>query len=264
MAELQIVNGRRMSFVDEGAGEALALLHAFGLTSAMWRAQVAELSRRYRVISPDLPGAGQSEPVSPNASPMDRMGDSVAVLLETLRITRAVVGGCSMGGYVALALARRYPKSVRGLILTNTRAVPDSDAARHNRERTAQALMQRGMVELEESMYPKLLGPGASEELRKEVRDLLLEGSPVGSAAASRGMAGRLDNTAWLARCPCPVLVIHGAQDAIIAREESEAMVRAAPQATFVELDNAGHLSPMEQPAAWNATVRDWLAKLPR
>jgi pimeloyl-ACP methyl ester carboxylesterase len=230
----------------------------------MWRSQTLELSTRHRVIAPDLPGAGQSEPVSPNASPMDRMGDSVAVLLETLRITRAVVGGCSMGGYVALALARRYPKMVRGLILTNTRAAADTDAARQNRERMAQSLMQRGMVELEENLFPKLLGPNASEALKSEVLGMIRAGSPVGSAAASRGMAARLDSLAWLARCPCPVLVIHSAQDAIISREEAEAMSRAAPSATFVELENAGHLSPLEQPEAWNAAVRTWLEKLPR
>lgn len=263
MAELQLINGRPLSFVDQGAGEALVLLHAFPLGAGMWSAQVKALAARYRVVAPDLPGCGGSEPVSPSTSPMDRMGDAVAVLMETLRVERFVLAGCSMGGYVALALARRYPKMVRGLVLSNTRASADAEETRANREKTAQGLMKRGMVELEESLLPKLLGPGAAEPLRAEVAALLRAASPVGSAAASRGMAARLDSLAWLKRCPCPVLVVHGAHDAVIPRAESEAMAAAAPKAELLELDT-GHLSPMEQPEAWSAAVDGWMRKLER
>lgn len=264
MAELHVINGRQMSFLDEGAGEPLALLHAFPLQSAMWKRQLKGLARKHRVVCPDLPGFGASEVVSGSSSPMDRMGDSVAVLLETLRIGRAVVGGCSMGGYVALALARRYPNLVRGLVLTNSRANADTEEGRANREKTAQAVMKRGLIEVEETLGPKLLGPNASPEVREEVLAMIRAASKVGTAAASRGMAGRLDNREWLSRCACPVLVIAGDADQVIPRAESEEMARIAPKGELVVLPGAGHLAPMEQPEAWNAAVEAWMAKLPR
>lgn len=264
MTELQVINGQRLTFLDEGAGEPLVLLHAFPLSSAMWGAQRAAFRSKHRVVLPDLPGFGGSEPITSFSSPTDRMADSVEILLDQIRIRRAVVGGCSMGGYVALALAKRYPRVVRGLVLTNTRACADGEEGKQKREQTARAIAARGMIEVEESLGPKLLTGSAPAAMREEVLAMLRAAPPKGAAAASRGMAKREDTRPWLKTCPVPVLVLHGEEDAVIARAESEELARLAPQAELVVLPNAAHLAPIEQAEAWNAAVAAWLARLPR
>lgn len=259
-----IIHNKRLTFEDEGAAEPLLLLHAFPLDARMWSAQLAHFRQQHRVVAPNLPGFGGSEPSAPHASPMEKMAEDVAMLLEAIRVERAVVAGCSMGGYVALQLAQKHPRKVRGLVLSNTRAAADDNAAKARRELTAKAVLERGTLELEEKMFPRLLGPAASAATRAQVLGLLRAADPAGAAAASRGMGSRADSTAWLATCPVPVLVVHGADDQIIARAESEAMARAAPRGALVELPESGHLSPLEQPEGWNAAVAAWMKSLPR
>ena len=122
------------AYLDQGTGPGLALLHAFPLDSSMWRHQVDALSDRFRVIAPDIPGFGQSA-VSAGLT-LDSVADFVAELLDHLGMNeRVVVGGLSMGGYSTLAFARLYPQRVRALILADTKADPDDEDGRANRDR---------------------------------------------------------------------------------------------------------------------------------
>jgi len=263
MSEVDWVANKQLGFLDVGAGETLVFLHAFPLRGAMWRHQVAAFGRKYRVIVPDLPGFGQSETIQPWSSPMDRMGDAIAELLENLRLPRAVYCGCSMGGYVALQLAQRYPERVRGLVLSNSRASADSTEAKNGRELTARKVQERGMAALE-PMADKMLGAQAGAALHDEVLAMIRSGNREGAAAASRGIGARTETLSFLARFDAPVLVLHGAQDALVSRDESEAMVTAAKRGELTVIDGAGHLAPLEQPSAWNDALAGWLARLPR
>src|SRR5271168_4493649 len=111
-----------LAFADEGPGPVVVLLHAFPLSKAMWDEQLTGIGNVYRVIAPDLRGFGES-PVPEGVYTMDSMADDVVELLETLEIIGpVVVGGLSMGGYVALSLAARYPTRVRALMLMDTKA----------------------------------------------------------------------------------------------------------------------------------------------
>src|SRR5262249_15061174 len=124
-----------LSYDDTGRGTPVVLLHGFPLSRAMWRPQVEALKDAYRVIAPDLPGFGGSA-VLDGPSSVEAMADTVAYLLDHLQIREPVVlGGLSMGGYVALAFARRHPDRLRGLILADTRAEPDDAEGKANRDR---------------------------------------------------------------------------------------------------------------------------------
>src|SRR5215210_7899298 len=116
-----------IAYEDIGAGPVVVLLHAFPLDSGMWRPQLGELAKGYRVIAPDLPGFGRSA-VSAGLT-MDSVADVVAELLDHLGVNeRVAVAGVSMGGYAALAFARLYPQRLRALVLADTKADPDDDA----------------------------------------------------------------------------------------------------------------------------------------
>jgi pimeloyl-ACP methyl ester carboxylesterase len=126
-----------IAYEDRGTGPGLVLLHAFPLDSSLWEHQAGALADRFRVIVPDLPGFGGSA-VSAGLT-VDSIADVVAELLDHLGVNeRVVVGGLSMGGYAALAFARLYPQRVRALVLADTKADPDDEAGRANRDKLIQ------------------------------------------------------------------------------------------------------------------------------
>src|SRR5258708_7175739 len=109
---------------DVGQGTPLVLLHAFPLSAAMWLAQRESLAGRFRVITPDLRGFGGSVLGKDDPS-IETMADDVAQMLRSKGLERAVIGGLSMGGYVAMALCRHHPEQVLGLVLADTKAGAD-------------------------------------------------------------------------------------------------------------------------------------------
>jgi pimeloyl-ACP methyl ester carboxylesterase len=235
------------------------LLHAFPLDGEMFEPQWSALSDRARFIVPDLRGFGGSS-VAAGPSEMGAMADDVLALLDHLGIGSAMVGGVSMGGYVSLALLRNDPGRVRGLVLADTQTSADDAQARGGRETTAQEVLARGPTALLPSV-DRLLGPRAPAALRARVAGWITGGSAEGQAAAQRGMALRPDARDILARFGGPVLVLVGADDVITPPAKARAMTDLVPGAELVELPGAGHLSNLEQPAAFNAALGRFLER---
>lgn len=256
-----LVNGIKIQYREKGTGDPLLLLHGFPLDGSMWDDQLEALSDRFRVIAPDLRGCGGSE--SSESTSMEQMADDAAALLEKLGIAKAIVCGFSMGGYVTFALLRRRPELVRGLILTNTKAEPDTEEGKAGRAAMAAAIRERGAVAAAEAMLPKLLSPAAPERqptLAERLRRTMLAQPPQGLAAAAMAMAARPDATPQLGGIAVPTLVIGSDGDTIMPFAIAEAMAAAIPGAALRRVDGAGHAANVEQPAAWNGIVRDWHA----
>ncbi|GAA1069025.1 alpha/beta fold hydrolase [Kitasatospora nipponensis] len=234
----------------------LVLLHAFPLTSAMWRGQLDGSLAGARVLAPDLRGFDGSPP-PPGVPSLEHWVDDLARLLDAAGLERAVVGGLSMGGYLALAFARRHPDRLAGLLLADTKASADTEAARANRERIASAVLARRSVALlaEERMEDTLLGPDAGPRLLAEVRGMVAAADPRAVAWAQRAMAARGESFQVLAGLRVPVAVVVGERDAITPVTDDEAMVAALPAAELTVVAAAGHLSALEAPAAFNAAV---------
>ena len=131
-----------MGYEEAGSGQPVLLLHGFPFDRTLWREQVETLKDSYRVVTPDLRGLGETEATDEPAT-MEEMARDVAALLDELKITRAVVGGLSMGGYVALAFYRLFPRRVRALVLADTRAQADTEDAKRTREETAQRALSK-------------------------------------------------------------------------------------------------------------------------
>src|SRR5437899_3346011 len=114
---IQVGKGFRVEFDDVGKGKPVVLLHSFPLNRKMWQPQIDELQKEFRIIAPDLRGFGGSGPFEGTPS-IRRMADDVHGLLKALKIEDPVVlGGLSMGGYVALAFARKYHATLAALVL---------------------------------------------------------------------------------------------------------------------------------------------------
>jgi pimeloyl-ACP methyl ester carboxylesterase len=256
-----------LAFSDEGTGPVVVLLHGFPLNRSMWDAQVRALAPSHRVIVPDLRGHGES-PAPDAVYAMDLMAEDVVEMLDGLGIVEpVVVGGLSMGGYVALALALNHPDRILGLVLADTRAAADAPEAAAKREETARAVVKSGdLSEVIEGMVPRLFSRSTFRDrpgLIPPIKAAMEQTTPAGVAGALRGMACRPDRRDRLKEIACPVLVAVGEDDAISPPDEARAIVESLPDARLAVIPHAGHLAPYENPDAFNPALLDFLKDFP-
>jgi 3-oxoadipate enol-lactonase len=264
MTKLARLRGIKIAYDDAGEGLPVVLLHGFPFDRSMWREQTKSLSDAWRVITPDLRGHGETG-VAGEIATMEEMAEDVAALLDELNIARAIVGGLSMGGYVALAFYRKFPERVRALVLADTRPQADNDDGRRAREETARRALDEGMGVIADSMLPKLLAPSTRErrpEVAARVRDMILGTNPHGAAAALRGMAARRDQTDLLPEISVPTLIVVGTEDAVTPPPDAEAMHAKIEGSRFVKIEGAGHVSNVERPEEFNRALGEFLSSL--
>lgn len=245
-----------------GSGLPVVLLHAFPLSSAMWLAQREGLAGACRVITPDLRGFGGSR-LGDDEPSIELMADDVARTLDAEGIDRAVVGGLSMGGYVTMAFCRRHPDRVLAVILASTKASPDPEPARANRERIARAVLGGGSEVLLKEVLPALVGPTTRQRramVLGRVKGLVQAAPPKAVAWAQRAMAARPDSFDTLAALKVPALVLVGEEDELTPAADGEAMAEAVPDGRMEVIPAAGHLTAVEQPEAFNAAVTRFLS----
>ena len=258
--------GMMLRFASEGAGRIVLLLHGFPLDHTMWEGQRAAIGQNYHVIMPDLRGHGQTE-APDGIYPIDDMADDVIELLDSLKITEpVVVGGLSMGGYLALSLAVRYPKRLCGLMLIDTRAASDTKEAARAREQLASSLERGGEVEGATSVMIGRLFADSTRvrhpEIVSRTSEVMRKTSPRAIIGCLRGMAVRPDRTNDLGRITIPTLVMAGEADLVIPLAESQSMAAAMPNAELVIIPDAGHLAPLENPPVANAAILRFLGSL--
>jgi pimeloyl-ACP methyl ester carboxylesterase len=248
-----------------GAGTPLVLLHAFPLDGRMWAPQVEALAGTYQVIVPDLRGFGAARDQAVEEAGMDLLADDVARLLDDRSLERVVLGGLSLGGYVALAFMRRHADRVSGLVLLDTKATADGDQARDDRLRMVERVLAEGNGFVAEAMLPKLLGETTREhrpEVVERVGSLIREQTPEAIAGAQRGMAARSASTDVLASIAVPTLVVTGEEDTLTGPEVGRDLAASIPDARFLLVEEAGHLVNLEQPEIVNEALLDFLAPL--
>jgi pimeloyl-ACP methyl ester carboxylesterase len=258
------INGINLDYRDEGSGAPVIFVHAFALDQTMWDAQVAALKDRYRVITIDMRGFGNSDVVQ-GTSQMSQMAADVREVMKALAIDRAVMVGLSMGGYVLFAFYREFQDVVRALVLADTRATADTDEARANRLRSAEKAEREGSAAIADETTPKLLGDttlATNADLVKRVHAIQAANSPEGIAAAQRGMAARQDSSDLLAEIDCPTLVIVGTEDKITPPPEAEVMHRGIRQAKLRVIEGSGHLANMETPEEFNQALIEFVESL--
>jgi len=259
------VHDIRIAYDDTGTatGIPLVLIHPFPANRRAWDPQRTELSAHCRVITPDLRGFGESSVSGPYS--MDQYADDIAALLTTLGITgstRAIIGGLSMGGYVALALWRRHRERIRALILADTRATADTDDTRTKRQQLAEVARTHGSAAVADRQLTGLLGATTREhrpDLVQHVRDLLVTAPADGIIGALHAMATRPDATPLLDSIDVPTLCIVGDEDVITPVKEMRTLHAALPHSTLHIIERAGHLSNVERADAFNSAIVDFI-----
>lgn len=233
----------------------------------MWESDIQSLLTgedtrgRFRLVALDWPGFGESDIIN-TISPMEEFADIVAQLMETLGMRQAILCGLSMGGYAAFAFLRKYPQRLSGLILADTRPGADTPEARVNRENVAKIAMTEGTEAIANMQLPRLISEYTRQhepQVETRLRQMINEATSQGIAAASLGMAQRLDSTALLAGIQVPTLVIVGEQDALTPPDVARAYAQQIPNSQLVVIPHVGHISNMEQPEAFLQAVRNFL-----
>ncbi len=237
------------------------LLHAFPLSARMWDRQLTLSEEGWRVIAPDLRGFGEGS-ADPPARTMDDYAADLIDLLDALHVHDAVVGGLSMGGYVAFALLRIVPGYIKGLILADTRPQADSNDAQQGRDRMRALVDTQGTEGLASELVPKLLGETTRRERPETVevvRDLIVANSPAAVAGALAAMKSRPDSSPLLAKVHVPTLVLVGEEDTITPLSDGRALHEAIIGSELVVIPRAGHLSSLEAPEAFTRAVARFL-----
>lgn len=263
--QVTIAAGLQIGYDLVGQGNVVVWLHAFPLTRAMWRPQWQGLADVARSLAVDLRGFGESGPFTETPA-VERMAQDVHEVLDALAIREPVVlAGLSMGGYVALAFARKYPQQLRGLILADTKAEPDDAVARENRQKMIAFASENSPTAVVESMLPRLLGEWTRThrpEVSAEVRRIAAEQSISGIIAALQALRDRPDATPGLSDIRVPTLVVVGQEDIITPPSVAEQLASQIQGAKCVTVAHAGHLANLEQPDAFNQAVREFLTRL--
>jgi pimeloyl-ACP methyl ester carboxylesterase len=263
-------DSRTLAYFDSAPGHqqapVLVLIHAFPLGAGMWEGQLKSLPSGWRVVAPDLRGFGGSTDGEPDEAPsIDDYGGDIIALLRELKVSHAVVGGCSMGGYAAFSVLRQAPELVRGLILIDTRASADTQEARSNRRNMLALLDREGPSGVARDMMPKLLGRTTLDQrnhVEPFVRRLIKQQAAPALRAAILRMMSRPDSSSLLQQLAVPTLIIVGEEDILTPTADAQKMAALVPNAQLIVMPGVGHLPNVEDPEAFNDALTGFLAAL--
>lgn len=260
------INGILVNYEQCGDNSlpALVLVHGFPFGLEMWRPQLEMLSSRFRVIAYDVRGFGGSE-CGDGQYTLEFFVDDLVGLLDHLNIEKAAVCGLSMGGYIALRAYERNPEYFSALILADTRAEADSNEAKLKRAAAIRAVKADGPARYAEGFIKSVFaGETLSKraDLVESAKQLIASNSAQGIAGALLAMASRNDLTHVLGLIGVPVLILVGESDSLTPPELARALQEKIPNATLEVVPQAGHLSSLENPAAFNSSVAAFLSRL--
>ncbi len=258
MPSLSLIE-RTYFYEDVGEGVPLLLLHGFPFTSQSFAPQLSSPPPGARLLVPDHRGFGRSD-LGSGVATMEAMAEDALALLDALSVDSALVGGVSMGGYVAQALTRLDPGRVRGLVLIDTQSTPDDEAGRARREAVAKDVEANGVDGLADAMVPKLVRADAPESVRESLRTMMRAQRREAVASASRGMALRTDGKDILSRFHGPCAVIVGEHDQVTPVEKARLIQSLVTGAELHVVPGAAHLPNLEQPEAFNSLLERFVA----
>lgn len=253
---------KKVAYQSEGKGTPVVLLHGFCEDSTIWDEFAAGLLEEpFRIIRIDLPGFGRSE-VLPGAT-IEQMAEAVEEVLKTLGLGKVVLIGHSMGGYVSLAFARRFPEALMGIGLFHSHPYPDSEEKKEARRKSIEFIQRQGHVLFVKQLIPALF---ASKFVRSNtflLEKLIFRASKYKSAgiiAALQAMIGRQDESGVLTALQVPVLFIIGQEDTAVPAAQSLEQTHLPDLASIHILPHIGHMGMFEAKRKTEQIVRQFVA----
>ena len=271
--EKRKINVNNMDMVYEECGEnnewTVVLLHGFCGSSRYWHKVCPLLSDKYRIIMPQLRGHGSTSAPNDGYS-MEAMADDILGLLDALSIEKVVMFGHSLGGYVTLAFADKYPKKLQGLGLIHSTALPDSEDKKKKRQQDIRDISQHGIEEYVNKLIPNLFTKSKLKELHEELTEIIsigMEMSPKGAMKALEGMLQRPDRSHVLTKANYPILLVAGAQDDVISPLETFSITNeniidstfGYPHILENTFEDVAHMSLIEAPNQLSRMIANYM-----
>jgi pimeloyl-ACP methyl ester carboxylesterase len=249
--------------INKGSGFPVVLLHGFCETAEMWFPFADSLSDNYKIICPDLPGFGNS-PLSENIS-IESVADELVEYLQSLDIQQFVVVGHSLGGYVALAMAEKYPEMVRGLGLLNSNALADDEEGKHKRDKALLFLKKHPVQKFIEPFIPSLFYEKRKDDLSKEITratEIGLTSKVETVRAYTLAMKHRKDRFELWKNIKGHCLFIGGMNDSRIPAHICEMHIEARTKIDGYIIPETAHMAIYERPSETIQMVKDYLLKV--
>ncbi|WP_285766178.1 alpha/beta hydrolase [Peribacillus sp. SI8-4] len=248
----------KLSYIETGKGnKTLLFIHGFCGSHEYWKDIISKLKDEFRIVAVDLRGHGESEPISASFS-IEDMADDLAAVLEDLGIDQVYMFGHSLGGYVTLAFAERFPGKLSGFSLVHSTALPDDKAGKEGRLKSIETIEAKGVPAFVDGLVPKLFAHSDDPRIQsaKEIGYKTSEGGAIGSLHAMRA---RVDRNHVLKETKLPVLLVAGEQDKIISAEKTFSVEGSHIQK--VTLEGSGHMGMLETPRRLAEEIREFAEK---
>lgn len=260
------VNGTKLHYTDIGKAEssAVVLIHGFPFSCGMWNGQMKmlqEKKKNLRVIAYDLRGHGQSD-VGDGQYTIELFVDDLVALLDYLKITKTILCGFSMGGYIALRAIERNPDRFNALVLCDTMSAADSNEAKIRRANSVKLVKKEGVGRFAEGFLKTVFAHqtfDSKPEIIDEIRRTILSNSPLGICGALLAMAGRTDTTEALFKINVPTLILVGEHDTVTPPSAANNMRDRIPNSKLHLIENAAHMSNLENPGMFNEQLTKFL-----
>ena len=254
-----------LHYLESGSGTPILLIHGHPFDCTSWSPQLEATFPGYRLIAPDLRNFGQTTSPKPPTEFATYARDLIA-FADALGLGKFLVAGLSMGGQIALEIAAICPERLLGLILCDTFAQLDTPEKTANRYALADRLDRDGMDAYAVEVLPKMFCAATiarSPELAAALVAMMQRCPPHGASAAARVRATRRDYLPSLSRLDIPTLIVVGEHDAFTPVADAELMHSHIRDSTLVVIEDAGHITNLEQPAAFNSALASFLQSLP-
>jgi 3-oxoadipate enol-lactonase len=255
------VNGITISYEDSGTGQVIIFIHGFPFNKSTWQPQIEFLKKSYRVIAYDIRGFGKSS-LGDEVISIDLFATDLVKFMDALNIEKATVCGLSMGGYILMNAVSRFPERFDAIILSDTQCIADSEESKEKRYQTINQVEAKGLDEFAEAFVKNIFTKKSLEvkkDIVEEVKNIILKTSPKTITETLKALAQRRESCNLLKTVPVPALIICGKDDTVTPLSQSELMFNTMPNATLHSIDDAGHMSNLEQPEIFNEHINNFL-----
>ena len=240
-------------------GEPILFIHGFPMTGHIWDKQLSTLSSHFRCFALELPGYGQSPEPKNFAPSINTFADSVADFIRGNTLSPVHIAGISLGGMIAMNIARRHPDVLKSLILLHTTAASDSAALQSQRTDIIKHIKRGGLDAFATDFADVLIGPNTKPQVRADYIRMMKGASPDVVIKGMKALRDRHAETPYLSDIAVPTLVVAGDQDKRTKASMMQKFAAQIPNSTYKLIKDCGHVSPIEQPEILSALLGDWL-----
>lgn len=259
------VNQFPLSYDDLGEGKIpMIFLHGFPFDKSMWQGQLEFLKTDYRVIACDIRGFGKSTDEVTSLR-IDLYSEDLIAFMNSLHIEKAIICGLSMGGFIALNAIQKFPDRFAALILCDTQCIADTAEVKAKRYKIIEDIAANGVTDFNEGFIKSVFHTDSfsnKKELVESLRKVVFANSPHIISIGLTALAERTETCAALSSITVPTLIICGREDAVTPLAQSESMHAAIKGSVLKVIDDAGHVSNLEQPQLFNKYLLDFLPAL--